>query len=172
MTEVALQAGFVEYQAMYEIFMADDHALLRSGMKSFLESSGDFTIKKEACDGIELLDLLKRGEAPDALILDLTMPGMSGIETMENIRRMGLDFKILVLTMHKEPELLCHSFRAGANGYMLKEGITRELLRGVHAVLEGEIYVSPSMIIELPDTCNLKAFHEKVPPFEFSHCRR
>jgi DNA-binding NarL/FixJ family response regulator len=169
MKAIAFAGGIEEDQPMTGILVADDYEVLRSELKSILESRG-YSVT-QACNGIELLAILKQGTAPDALILDITMPKMSGIDALGEIRRTGCELKVLIMTMHKEPELLCRSFRAGADGYMLKESIAKELIPGLQDVLDGKIYISPAMQKELPDTCNVKAFAgQKFSP-EFIHCK-
>jgi DNA-binding NarL/FixJ family response regulator len=156
----------------YRIILADDHAILRKGMRLILEQSGEFLIIAEAEDGLELLALLEKGVVPDALLLDLTMPGMSGIEATERIRQLGFVFKILVLTMHLEPDLVCQAFSAGANGYLLKEGIAAELWTALQALSEDKIYISPKIQRELPDTCQMKVFAGIKPLPAVKHCEK
>ena len=154
----------------YQIILADNYAALRSELKSILVNSGEFLIAGEARDGFDILNLLNRGVVPDALVLDLMMPGMSGIEALEEIRRRRFDFKVLVLTLHKEPDLLCRSFQAGADGYMLKDGIAKELVAALRAVLGHKVYLSPFMKKELPEACRIKSFagHKAAP--DIVHC--
>ena len=153
------------------IILVDNHSVLRSELKAILEHSGVFDVVGEAGNGLDLLNLLHGRGTPNAVILDLMMPKMSGIEALGELRRLGFRFKVLVLTMHREPELLCRSFNAGANGYMLKDGIAKELIHGLHTVLDGRIYLSPSMKMELPDTCNIKACAGQKSSSEFVHCK-
>jgi len=152
------------------VILADDHPVLRSGVRTLLENSGEFRVIREAGDGLELMNLFMSGIIPDVLVLDLTMPNLSGVEVLQQIRGMGSDCKVLVLTMHKEPEFLCRSFMAGADGYLLKDGIAKELLDALRTIVEGKIYLSPGMKAELPDTCNLKHFQGMGMPAGFSHC--
>jgi DNA-binding NarL/FixJ family response regulator len=155
----------------HRIFLADDHAILREGLKSILDTTEGFQVMGEAGDGFELLHLLDEGAAPDVLILDLSMPKMSGIETLRRIRRMNFVFKTLVLTMHKEPDLLCRAFSVGADGYMLKDGMAKELSQALHMLLEGKIFLSPCIEKELPDCCQVKAYAGKEPPLPpIMHC--
>jgi two-component system, NarL family, response regulator NreC len=153
------------------VIVVDNYSLLRSELKAILEHSRVFDVVGEAGNGFDLLNLLHRGVVPDVVLLDLMMPKMPGIEALGELRRLGYRFKVLVLTMHREPELLCRSFNAGANGYMLKDGIAKELIHGLHTVLDGKIHLSPSMKMEMPDTCNIKAFAGKKPSAEFVHCK-
>jgi len=153
------------------IILVDNYLVLRNELKAILEHNGGFDVVGEAGNGFDLLNLLHGGITPDVVLLDLMMPKMPGIEALGELRRLGFRFKVLVLTMHRDPDLLCRSFNAGANGYMLKDGIVKELIHGLHTVLDGKIHLSPSIKMELPDTCNIKAcVGQKLSP-EFSHCK-
>jgi DNA-binding NarL/FixJ family response regulator len=134
----------------YRVLVADDHSFIRKGLISILEQTSDFHVEGEANDGFELLNLLDLGIVPDVLILDLSMPTLSGIEVLRRIRQMHFMFKVLVLTMHREPDILKQAFSAGANGYMLKDEIGPELLVALHTLLENKPYLSPTIARELP----------------------
>jgi DNA-binding NarL/FixJ family response regulator len=134
---------------IYRVIVADDHAFLRKGLISILEQSHEFQVEGEARDGFELLGLLDQGVVPDLLILDLSMPELSGMEVLRRIRQMNFVFKVLVLTMHKELDILKQAFSVGANGYLLKDEMGTELLTALHALLEDKRYMSPSMLKEL-----------------------
>jgi DNA-binding NarL/FixJ family response regulator len=133
----------------YRVMVADDHAFIRKGLISILEKDSDFHVEGEANDGFELLNLLNIGVVPDVLILDLSMPALSGIEVLRRIRQMHFVFKVLVLTMHKEPDILKQALSAGANGYMLKDEMATELLPALHTLLENKPYLSPAISREL-----------------------
>jgi DNA-binding NarL/FixJ family response regulator len=152
------------------IIITDNYPTLRSEIRTLLEGSGLFTVVGEATNGAELLDLLLTGIETDALILDLMMPVMTGIEAAGEIRKKGFSFGILVLTMHNETELLCRAFRAGVTGYMLKDGIAKELIPALHAVIAGKIYLSPAIKLDLPNNCNVKICDGRVPGVDFVHC--
>jgi DNA-binding NarL/FixJ family response regulator len=155
----------------YSVVLADDHAFIRKGLISILDQYRTFRVMAEAGDGLELLRLLEDGIVPDVLVLDLSMPLLSGIEAMRLIRKTGFDFKILVLTMHKESDYLCQALLAGANGYMLKDGVGRELLPALHTLLRDRLYLSPLMAEGLPDRCRMKAVAEQdVLPSSAVHC--
>lgn len=156
----------------YRVALADDQAFIRKGLIMILNQDQAFTVIGEADNGMALLGLLNRGVVPDVLILDLSMPILSGVETIRRIREMALTFKILVLTMHKEPELFCRTCLSGASGYMLKDGMANELLPALHTLLEDKIYLSPLMLNELPDTCRMKSVAEQGLPFSSAkHCK-
>ena len=133
----------------YRIVLADDHALFREGLKLVLAKRPDLTVVGEANDGFELLGLLKRGQPPDLIILDISMPRIRGIEAIREIKDFNQMIKILVLTMHKDERLLCEAFIAGADGYLLKENVTTELFRALDGVLRGDGHISSLMDREL-----------------------
>ena len=135
----------------YKVLLADDHIFLRKGLISILEQSHEFQVAGEAGDGNELLNLLNGGVVPDVLILDLSMPDLTGIEVLRRIRQMNLRFKVLVLTMHREPGFLWQALSAGADGYMLKDEMANDLLPALHALLDGKPYFSPSISKEVAD---------------------
>ena len=150
----------------YQVVIADDNAFVRKGLVSILGNYAEFQIVGEAGDGFALLKLLSQGISPDILVLDLSMPLLSGIEVIHRIRQMHFSFKILALTMHKEPHLLCQAFLAGADGYMLKNGTEEELLSALYALAQDKVYLSPQIAEELPDRCRTKAAAEQG----FSSC--
>jgi DNA-binding NarL/FixJ family response regulator len=133
----------------HRIVLADDHALFREGLKLVLGKRPDFEITGEASDGLELLTMLKHGVPPDLVILDISMPRLRGIEAIREIKSINEKIKILILTMHRDERLLCESFVAGADGYLLKENITTELFGAMDAVLRGDGHISSLMEKEL-----------------------
>ena len=102
------------------IVLADDHVLVRQGIRKLIEESPDLQVVGEASDGSELFELLRNVKA-DLAILDITMPNISGIEATQRVKAIYPGLKVLILTMHKGRELLEHAIAAGANGYLLKE---------------------------------------------------
>jgi DNA-binding NarL/FixJ family response regulator len=133
----------------HRIVLADDHALFREGLKLVLGKRPDFVIAGEASDGLELLAMLKHGPPPDLVILDISMPRLRGIEAIREIKSINEKIRILILTMHRDERLLCESFIAGADGYLLKENITTELFGAMDAVLRGDGHISSLMEKEL-----------------------
>jgi DNA-binding NarL/FixJ family response regulator len=123
------------------IVLADDHVLLRQGLRKILDGQSNLEIAGEAGTGPELLELLRKCN-PDLILLDISMPNMRGIEAIPEIRRTRPDAKILILTMHKDEEYMFEAISAGANGYMLKEDADKDLFFGIQTVLEGKIYIS------------------------------
>jgi DNA-binding NarL/FixJ family response regulator len=144
----------------YRIYLADDHILVREGLKMILAQRPDYKVAGEASDGFELLSLLKRGVSPDAVILDISMPKLRGIEAIREIKDINSKVKVLVLTMHKDEEFLCQAFIAGVDGYLLKEDVAKELFSALDAILRGEVYISSLLGKELKDAW-IKIFRER-----------
>jgi len=128
----------------YRIILAEDHTILREGLRSLLASSQDLEIVGEAEDGREAVQLAEELK-PDLILTDLSMPRMNGMEAIKEIKARSPDTKILVLTVHKNEEYILATLQAGANGYLLKESTHAELLIAVHHVLKGSRYISPGI---------------------------
>jgi len=126
------------------ILLADDHAVLRAGLRLLIEAQADMTCVGEAGDGVELLAQVERLQ-PDLVLLDLSMPRLGGLAALPEIRRKAPDARILVLTMHADDEYLRQSLKAGAAGYVLKQAADQELLLAIRAAMRGEVYIHPAM---------------------------
>jgi len=131
------------------IILVDDHALFREGLKLVLSQKTEFTVVGEASDGLELLAMLKRIPVPDLVILDISMPRLRGIEAIREVKTLSEKIRVLVLTMHKDERLLSEAFVAGADGYLLKENVAKELFGALDAVMRGEGHISSLMNVEL-----------------------
>ena len=126
----------------YSIILADDHVLVRQGLKRILEEMPGLEVVGEANDGLELLALLSR-RVPDMVILDIFMPNLRGIEAIYEIKKLHRDIKILILTMHTDKEYLYLALSSGAKGYLLKEDADKELFSAIEKVRQGKTYISP-----------------------------
>lgn len=126
------------------VLLADDHAVLRAGLKILLESQPDITVIGEAGDGQTALELAT-SLFPDVLLLDVGMPGMDGLGVLQAIRVVAPQCRVLLLTMHEEEAILRAALRAGASGYVLKQAAEAELLTAIRAVARGEAYVDPAL---------------------------
>ncbi len=126
------------------IVLADDHAVVRSGLRLLLESESDFEVVAEAGD-IESAQRYVRGHRPAVLVLDLNMPGGSSLEAIPGIRENNPETQIVVLTMQQEPAFARHALGAGALGYVLKEAADDELVEAVHRAARGESYLNPRL---------------------------
>lgn len=128
----------------YEILLVDDHPLVRLGVKHILEENSELKVVGELHDGVELLEFLKT-TIPHLIILDVSMPHMGGIEATRMIKASHPEIKILILTLHNRPEYLDQARLAGADGYLLKEEVDKELLSAIRSIRQGQTYLSPLM---------------------------
>jgi DNA-binding NarL/FixJ family response regulator len=128
----------------FTIVLAEDHTILREGLKSLLSSQPDLKIVGEAGDGIEAIRCV-RDHSPDMILLDLSMPRMTGLDAIEEIKRVNTDTKIIVLTVHSTEEYILATLQAGADGYVLKDAHSTELMTAIRHVLAGRRYLSPSI---------------------------
>ena len=127
------------------IMIADDHSMVREGLKSLLELDGDIQVIEEAVDGEDCLEKLKTCK-PDVLLLDINMPKKNGLEVLQCINKSNLKVKVLVLTVHNEVEYLIKAVDIGVDGYILKDSESAELKKAIFTVAEGESYIQPSLI--------------------------
>jgi len=128
----------------FNIVIAEDHTILREGLKSLLSSQPDFKIVGEAGDGLEAIRCVQN-HSPDMILLDLSMPKMTGLDAIKEIKRVNADTKIIVLTVHSTEEYILATLQAGADGYVLKDAHSTELLTAIRHVLDGHRYLSPSI---------------------------
>ena len=126
------------------ILIADDHTVVRSGLRALLERDPDLEFVGEAGDGAETLHQVEALQ-PDLVLLDITMPPESGIETAKQLKEKHPELLILFLTMHEDETLLHEALRAGGAGYVIKRAEEAEILQAIHTVSEGDLYVHPSM---------------------------
>jgi two-component system, NarL family, invasion response regulator UvrY len=128
---------------MIEILIADDHAIVRRGLKQILADSKDIVVAGEATNGREALELVQQRDW-DVLVLDITMPGRSGLDILKDIRQFRAKLPILVLSMHAEEQFATRMLKAGADGYLNKESAPEELVKAIRKVHAGGKYVSPA----------------------------
>ncbi|MCI5208294.1 MAG: DNA-binding response regulator [Candidatus Electrothrix sp. ATG2] len=133
---------------LYRIIIADDHSLIRQGIKAMIAQEPGLEVIAEAADGRELLDALKK-KHPDMVILDISMPQVSGIEALGEIHRLYPEIRILVLTMHSNVQYCYHALSAGAHGYLLKDDSDTELLPAIQQIRHGKDYMSPQLTPEI-----------------------
>ncbi len=127
-----------------QILLVDDHAVLRAGLRLLLDGQADMQVIGEASDGSEALALCESLK-PDLILLDLSMPGLGGLDAIPVLRKIAPSARILVLTMHDDESYLKGALRSGASGYVLKKAADSELLSAVRMVMRGEVYVHPSL---------------------------
>lgn len=143
MTEATLnENGAVEEADRTKILLADDHKILRSGLRSLLERRPNFKIVAEAEDGVEAVRLCKE-YAPDVALIDVSMPNLNGIEAIAKIREKAPSVKIIILSAHSSRKFVSEALKAGANGYLLKNCNFEEMVYSIEAVQGGGTYISP-----------------------------
>jgi len=128
----------------YRLVIAEDHSLMRDGLRSLLGSRPEYTVVGEASEGREAIRCAGTFQ-PDLMLLDLSMPGTNGIEALKEIKRVSGQTRVLVLTAHKDEEHIFAALKAGADGYLLKDDSAEELLTALKCVLGGERFLSPAI---------------------------
>ncbi len=147
----------------YRIVLADDHSLIRKGLRTIIEQEPDLEVAGEAGDGRELLTLIRSlNPSPDLVMLDISMPRLNGIEAVSRILELSPRTRILMLTMHRNIQYFYNSISAGAHGYLMKDDSDTELLRAIRTVREGQSYVSPQLASEVTHDM-ISAFREHRP---------
>lgn len=127
-----------------KVILADDHSMIREGIKQLLEITGEFEVVGEAADGVECLALLKKVKA-DILLLDINMPNMNGLQVLEKLNKTQYDIKVMILTVHNEIEYLIKAIDIGIDGYLLKDSGSAELKKAIFSIYNGEKYVQPEL---------------------------
>ena len=135
-----------------EIIIADDHMMIREGLKQLLELDGTMKVIAEANDGEECLNLLNKRIHPDILLLDINMPKKNGIEVLEYIKQNKIPVKVLILTVHNEVEYLLKAVDIGIDGYLLKDSSYDELKVAIDVVISGNTYIQPSLLPALNES--------------------
>jgi two-component system response regulator NreC len=125
------------------ILLADDHTILRAGLKMMLNAQPDMEVVGEAQDGRQALQEAQRLQ-PDIILMDITMPDMNGIEATKQLKKVLPEVKVLILTMHEHEEYVFQALRAGASGYMLKEAADTDLISALRVIQSGQFYLSPA----------------------------
>lgn len=126
------------------VILADDHQLVRAGLRALLQSFDDVEVVAECSDGHETLERTSKLQA-DVLLLDITMPGLNGLDVAQRVADMGLATQVLVLSMHAGPEYVAQALRAGVAGYMIKDSAVEELRTALDALAAGKPYLSPAI---------------------------
>lgn len=130
------------------VLLADDHGIVREGLRRLLESEPDLKVCAEASDGHEVLEQVDK-HRPDVVVLDIGMPGIGGLETLERLRASHPAVKAILLSVHGDPSFIQSAVALGADGYVLKGGRAREVLSAVRAVMRGGSYFSPPVAREI-----------------------
>ena len=161
-------------QAMVKVLVADDHAVVRQGLKQILADTIGMKVVAEASDGAAVLERL-RGGGVDVVVLDLSMPGISGIEVTKQIRREYPSVHVLVLSIHPEDQYAVRVMRAGASGYLTKDSAPSELVAALRRVSEGHKFVSGSLAEKLAiglESGSDREPHEALSDREYEVMRR
>jgi len=126
------------------VIIADDHHLVRQGIRALLEKADGIEVVGEAADGQEAVELVER-LAPDVLVMDIAMPRFDGTQAVGRVRALGVATQVVILSMYSDETLVRQALRNGARGYLLKRSVTEELLLAIQAASRGEIYLSPAV---------------------------
>jgi DNA-binding NarL/FixJ family response regulator len=159
---------------MIKVLIADDHAVVRDGLRHILQGASGFEVAGEACDGPTTIALVRSTPA-QVLVLDLSMPGRHGVELIRQIKDELPELRILVLTMHAEQQYAVRAFKAGASGYLTKESASAELVGAVTKIAAGGVYVSLAMAERFAQSLNQPAEalpHQRLSDREFDVFRR
>ncbi|WP_175719173.1 response regulator [Burkholderia anthina] len=159
---------------MIRVLIADDHALVRDGLRHILQNASGFDVVGEAQDSASTIALV-RGNDANVLVLDLSMPGRNGVELIRQIKDERPALHILVLTMHAEQQYAVRAFRAGAAGYMTKESASAELVAALTKIAAGGVYVSLTMAEQFAQSLNEPTDllpHQRLSDREFDVFRR
>ena len=128
-----------------KVMLADDHVLMREGIRQLLEFDGTRSVIAEANNGVECMEQLLSVH-PDILLLDINMPVMNGIEVLQEIKKKNISVKVLVLTVHNEVEYLLKAVDIGVDGYIMKDAESAELKNAINCIMQGETYIQPSLV--------------------------
>lgn len=128
-----------------KVMIADDHKMIREGLKQLIELEGDMEVIEEAENGLDCIEKLEVNK-PEILLLDINMPKMNGIQTLEKIKEKKMDLKVLMLTVHSEVEYILKAMDIGVDGYILKDADFTELRKAIFSIMEGNNYIQSSLI--------------------------
>lgn len=145
-----------------KILLADDHAIVRDGLKALLKSEEDFQVIGEAADGLEAVRLIERLR-PDVAVLDLMMPGLNGLEVTRQVARMT---NVIILSMHANEAYVIEALRKGAMGYILKDSTSADLVKAIRDVIAGKRYLSQPLSESMVDALLKRSRTGELDPYE------
>src|SRR5580765_85077 len=158
---------------MIRVLIADDHAVVRRGLKQILEETPDIVVSGEATNSREVLEQVSAKEW-DVLVLDITMPGRSGLDILKEVKQLAPRLPVLVLSMHAEEQFASRVLKAGASGYLPKESAPEELVKAIRKVCLGGKYISPAQaekLVYLFDSASDKPAHDSLSDREYEVLR-
>ena len=129
---------------MVRVIIAEDHNLVRQGIRALLERSGSVQVVAEAATGQEAVELTETHQ-PDVVVMDLSMPRMDGAQAAERILELGLPTEVIILSMHADTTMVQQLLRRGVKGYLLKDAVTEELMLAINSVSRGKMFLSPTI---------------------------
>jgi DNA-binding NarL/FixJ family response regulator len=155
---------------MIRVILADDHHLVRQGIRALIDRADDLIVIGETADGFEAITLVQQ-LVPDVLVMDLSMPRLNGIQALERLTALGISTAVIILSVHSDPSFVHQAFRNGAKGYLLKSSVVEELLVGIRAASQGNTYLSPAVstavltdfLASTPDTVETTPIHKLSP---------
>jgi DNA-binding NarL/FixJ family response regulator len=152
---------------MIRVLLADDHAIVREGLKSLINSQADMEVIGEAPDGLRAVDMTSELD-PDVVVVDVSMPGLNGAQVTTQVRAARPDRKVLVLTVHEDKGYLRLLLEAGAAGYVLKRAAAAELIQAIRAVAAGGTYLDPTLAGSVVDNLVRPVVERELPDVELS----
>jgi len=144
------------------LLLVDDHSLIRAGVRALVSDIPGYTVVGEAEDGDQLLEQAQQ-LAPDMVLLDISMRSTSGLDALTQLRATGNTCKVLILSMHTDPDLIMRALESGAHGYLLKDATATELEQALAALRSGERYLSPAIAHTVINQALMRAQHGKQP---------
>lgn len=147
------------------ILLADDHPLVRRGLRNLLEAEAGFSVVGEAQDGLQVVQLAQAFH-PDIVVMDLMMPNLNGLEALKQVRKHSPKTRVIVLSMQSADPYVLEAFRAGASGYVLKDSAPDEILHAIHASLLNNKYLSPNLSARLMDVIGESVQPAELDPYE------
>jgi two-component system, NarL family, invasion response regulator UvrY len=134
----------IEVEPMIKILIADDHAIVREGLKQILSGTPDMVVAAEAANGTEALDRISKNDL-DLVVLDIGMPGRSGLDILKEIKSQRPELPVLILSMYPEEQYAARVLKAGASGYLSKESAPDDLVKAIRQISQGKKYISPTL---------------------------
>jgi two-component system invasion response regulator UvrY len=154
---------------MIKILIADDHVLIREGLRKILKEAPDISVISEAQNAREVFERLKE-DTPDVVVLDISLPGKSGLEILKDLKQEKPDIPVLILSMHPEDRFAVRALKAGAAGYVTKESAAQDLIKAIRKVVQGRKYVSAALAEKLAfdlEASTGKPLHELLSDREY-----